>query len=271
MFGGSPMWGAYVRDSSTIPSLVSLKSGHDGHPLRGVNLAEQGYNFTQGVIQLTLLLREGKRPDFVLFYEGFNDIGAAEAYGRAGVTSLFYEINELLESRKSGFLSQVGFAAGDLIAKESLLYKSVARLTQVLGNSAVRPEGVPEYSGAALDSLSRGIVKEYRLNFSVLDSLSNQYGFRYACVLQPSLFTKESVAAEEEGSDLRTRDPQLRSLFLLTYARLREEHFPRVHDFTHIFDRHPETVYIDVCHITEEGNSLVADSLLPVILSSRPP
>jgi lysophospholipase L1-like esterase len=269
MFGGSTMWGAYVRDSSTIPSNVSLKSPHSGLSIRAVNLAEQGYNFTQGVIQLTLLLRLGERPDFALFYEGFNDIGAAEAYGRAGVTSLYYEINELLESRRSGFLGQVGFAAGDLIVRKSMLYKSVARITQVLGNASVRPEGVPEYSAKDLDSLSRGIAREYRMNFGVLDSLSKQFGFRYACVLQPGLFTKASVNPEEEGSDLRARDPQLRSLFLRTYAALREEHFPRIYDFTKLFDGHPETVFIDVCHVSEEGNALIADSLLQILHPPR--
>ncbi|HTO93624.1 MAG TPA: hypothetical protein VMM80_04610, partial [Bacteroidota bacterium] len=79
MFGGSTMWGAYLRDSATIPSIVGAALARAGRPMRVVNCGEQGFSFAQGVIQLVLLLREGKRPDAVLMYEGFNDIGSAEA------------------------------------------------------------------------------------------------------------------------------------------------------------------------------------------------
>jgi hypothetical protein len=265
LFGGSTMWGAYVRDSCTIPSLLSLKCGRDGPHIYASNFGEQGYNFTQGVIHLTLLLRAGKRPDLCIFYEGFNDIDAAESYGRAGETSLSSEINELVEARRAGVLRQVGFAAGEFITRECMIYRSVERLTQVLRGSAGRPEGIPEFGEAALDSLSRGIAGEYRMSYALLDSLSRMYNFKYACVLQPSLYTKAPVTREEESVDPRAHDPQLRSLFLMTYSRLREEHFPHMYDFTHIFDTHTETVYIDVCHVSEEGNTLLADGLIPIL------
>ena len=52
----------------------------------------------------------------------------------------------------------------------------------------------------------------------------------------------------------------------MTYSRIREEHFPHLHDFTHLFDGHMETVYLDVCHVSEEGNAILADSLLSLLL-----
>ena len=265
MFGGSTMWGAFVRDSCTIPSLISLNCVRGGPGIRATNFGELGYDFTQGVIQLMLLLRLGKRPDFALFYEGFNDVDDAEVRGHAGETKMSSEIGELIESRRSGFLVKIGFAVVELISRDCMLYRSVERLTQVLRGSPVRQEGIPEFTGAALDSLSRGITDEYRMSYALLDSLSKMYGFRYACVLQPSLFTKASVTPEEESVDPRVHDPQLRSLFLFTYSRLREEHFPHLYDFTHLFDGHPETVYLDLCHISEQANALLADSLLTII------
>jgi hypothetical protein len=265
MFGGSTMWGAYVRDSCTIPSLMSLKCGRTGRLMHAVNFGEQGYNFTQGVIHLMLLLREGKRPDFALFYEGFNDMDAAEARGNPGETSLSSEITELIESRRSGFIRQVGFAAGELITSNFMLYRSVERLTQVFRGSPARAAGRPEFGDPALDSLSRGIADEYRMSYALLDALSRVYGFKYACVLQPSVYTKKTVTPEEESVDPRAHDPQLRALFLMTYSRIREGHFPHLHDFSHLFDGHTETVYLDVCHVSEEGNAILADSLLTLL------
>jgi len=32
-----------------------------------------------------------------------------------------------------------------------------------------------------------------------------------------------------------------------------------------VFDAHPETVFIDVCHVSEEGNAILADSLLTIL------
>jgi hypothetical protein len=265
VFGGSTTWGAYVRDSCTIPSFLSLRSGRGGPSIHAVNFGEQGYNFTQGVVKLALLLRAGKRPDAVLFYEGFNDIDAAEVYGHAGETSLLSEMNGLIESRRAGFLGEIGFAAGELLTRESMLYKSVARITRILGGSTAGLEGRPDYNSGTIDTLSRAIAEEYRMSSALVDSLSSVYGFRYACVLQPSLFTKGTVNPEEMSADPRAHDAQLRSLFLLTYAKIREERLPHLSDFSHIFDSHAETVFIDACHVSEEGNAIVADSLLSII------
>ena len=265
MFGGSTMWGAYVRDSATIPSLVAAALARAGTPMDVVNYGEQGFSFTQGVVQLVLLLRAGRRPATVLMYEGFNDIGAAEANGRADQAGLVGELSGLIDARRSGFFRQVGRAAVQAIAGDCMLYRSVERIVGVLRGSSTIPPGIPAYGRDSLGALARGVAEEFRRNVVFLDSLSRTYGFRWECVLQPGLYTKAHVTDEETGADRRALDPQLRTLFLDAYARIRAAHFPHVNDFTPVFDRHPGTVYIDVCHVSEEGNAILADSLAALL------
>jgi hypothetical protein len=133
MFGGSSMWGAYARDGNTIPSLLSRRAREAGVRVRFSNFAEQGYTFTQEVLRLLLLIREGKTPDGVVFYDGFNDVVTAETSGRPGSTSLTAQFEELVESRHMGFLKQIGWAAHALITQECMLYKSAESLAALAG------------------------------------------------------------------------------------------------------------------------------------------
>ena len=269
MFGGSTMWGAYVRDSATIPSMIASALARAGKPMHVVNYGEQGFSFTQGVLQLVLLLREGKRPASVLMYEGFNDIGAAEANGRADMAGLVGELNGLIDSRRSGFLRQVGTAAARAIAGDCMMYRSVERLAGALTGNSTIPPGIPVYPGDSLAALASGVAEEFRRDVVFVDSLSRMYGFTWACVLQPGLYTKAHVTEEEMSADRRANDPQLRTLFHEAYARIRRERLPQVFDFTPVFDHQSGTVYIDVCHVSEEGNALLADSLLTVLAHTR--
>lgn len=66
--GGSTMWGTGADDARTIPSYFADKTGE--HVL---NLGESGFHSLQELIQMQLLLSEGFSPKEVIFYDGVND------------------------------------------------------------------------------------------------------------------------------------------------------------------------------------------------------
>jgi hypothetical protein len=68
-FGGSTMWGTGVRDDATIPSQFAARTG-----IWSENFGEIGYTAHQSLMLLVQLLQDGHRPDFVVFWNGGNDV-----------------------------------------------------------------------------------------------------------------------------------------------------------------------------------------------------
>jgi hypothetical protein len=84
VFGGSACWGWGARDDYTIPSQLSRLLNAQAPRFRVYNYGEPAYTFTQGLLYLILKLRQGSRPDYVIFYDGFNDVYGAYQSGQAG-------------------------------------------------------------------------------------------------------------------------------------------------------------------------------------------
>src|SRR5262245_5246193 len=87
MFGGSTMEGLGAIDDETIASQFSrLANGPAGRNVtyHVTNYGVSGYTFTQSVIKLVTLLRNGHHFDAAIFYGGDNDIDYAYNLGAAG-------------------------------------------------------------------------------------------------------------------------------------------------------------------------------------------
>ena len=69
VFGGSTAWGTGVPDDDTIAANLEKATG-----LRTFNLGETGYNAHQSLNLLMKLYVEGGRPEFVVFYDGVNEV-----------------------------------------------------------------------------------------------------------------------------------------------------------------------------------------------------
>jgi lysophospholipase L1-like esterase len=258
LFGGSLIWGAYVRDEKTIPSHLSKLLNERGKAAVVINCAERGYTFTQGVFRLLLLLKAGHRPGIVIFCDGLNDIAAALTNGRAGIISLHSELKNAIEIKWLPYQKQLALLLTDILHEESMIYKSLDRLITMLLNDGT----VNKYKREALDSLSAGIVAEYASAHSVLDSLSQIYGFTYACFLQPIMYTKEFVTDEEFASDPQAADSSKREFYLSVYDSLEKSGLPHLFMLSHVFDGKRASYYSDICHISEDGNQLVANEIV---------
>lgn len=74
MFGGSALWGMFVNDEDTIPSIAVKKLASKKYTDFYIkNYAQNGYVLTQGMLQLLFELRRGNVPDIVIFYDGVNN------------------------------------------------------------------------------------------------------------------------------------------------------------------------------------------------------
>jgi len=86
--GGSTLYGLGQRDVHTIPSEVGRLASAAGMPIKVVNFGVPAYLNWQEVSLIGLRLSQGARPDLIVFYDGFNEVKAAQARGAAGMRDL---------------------------------------------------------------------------------------------------------------------------------------------------------------------------------------
>src|SRR5206468_2605980 len=108
--------------------------------------------------------------------------------------------------------------------------------------------------------LATSVAADYQEDVRLVDALSKAYGFHYLFFWQPSLFSR-TVPSPEELSYSDWQFSDLISLFKLTNENIRKSHIDRLIDLTAVFDSRTETIYIDFCHTSEEGNNIIANEI----------
>jgi lysophospholipase L1-like esterase len=186
-FGGSTMWGSYLRDGATIPSVASQRLAATAPP--GVtfdvtNFGESGYTFTQEVLELELQLRAGNVPDVVMFYDGMCDIGSAAQFGQVGVSQNESNRAREFELGRAVFGSETGvgsdFRAVRAIAGQiSQRFQLFQRIFAMVARPG-RPTRTPEQLGP-------DVARIYAATADLVEPLSRAYGFKVLYVWQPLL------------------------------------------------------------------------------------
>jgi len=268
MFGGSTLWGSGARDDYTIPSHLSKLLNGAGYAFIVRNYGEAGYTFTQEIIQLVLLLRDGHRPDYVIFYDGANDVYAAYQSGIPGAPQNLYTFKAKLRKWSNVELIWLGLVR--TIKERSMLYQAVRKAAVLLSPRQAFRERASRYDRRRLAALCAGIVEQYRKSADLLCNLAKAYGFKYLCVWQPVAFTEERLTLEELGTDPRLRDGSLAWLYREAHRRLLAKPPPNFVDLSDALKGRRQPCYTDFCHLCEEGNALVATRIFDVLSRKFP-
>jgi lysophospholipase L1-like esterase len=221
-FGGSTLWGSFLRDDHTIPAEASRRLQAlvgPGSRVEVTNFGETGHVFTQGMLELMLQLREGNRPDVVVFYGGINETFSTLQNGEAGLGQ--NEANRVKEFALGRQLVWHGHEEGavkDLHSFAVLNAEALSRLRLVQRVARVL-HPAPPTTLLPRDSAARSIVRVYAENVRMIESLARTYGFTPIYVWQPTLHATRKVLTPFERRLMRTidNDPMQR--------RLKEVHF----------------------------------------------
>ena len=252
LFGGSTMWGTGARDSATIPASLSriIASDPASGPVRVENFGESGFVSTQSILRLMLELRRGNVPDYVIFYDGVNDVFSAYQNQEAGLPQ-----NESHRAAEFNLLKNGGRRWK--IGLDSLYGRTVT--ASVVNGLRSLLFGDPKPRDAD-PALAGEIVRLYRGNLDLVESLSRRYGFRYAAYWQPVVFERKGPSEYERQQAALWE--YARPLFVETYRRVREDSTLRAQEsfreISSVFDDVAQPVFLDFCHITEAGNAIVA-------------
>ena len=270
--GGSTTFGWYQRAEHTIPAEAARRLQElvgDSARVVVTNFGVPGQTFTQEIIELMLQLREGKRPDIVVFYDGINDVMAAIQNNQSGLPQ--NEANrsaDFQRGRERAEAVRPGFRGAMLTAKR--MGKDVLSRLQV-AQRIVAVKTPPPFVRQPIDSLAASSVKFYVANVELVEALAARYGFQPIYVWQPALLSSNKPMTVREKWLRRSQpigDLHLAVPPLLDPA-MAELHIDHFIDATTLFDRDSLEVYTDVYgHTYERANPRIVDTLMPMLTSA---
>jgi lysophospholipase L1-like esterase len=261
VFGGSTVWGTGSRDDFTIPSQLSKLLFSHKINCEVYNYGTSAYTFNQEIIRLLLLLRDGHRPTLVIFYDGVNDVYASYQSGVPGTIQNEDIIRKKLKLNSAYQLIKEG---AKIILSQSKII-DFRKLKSLFFQTPQFHEIASTYDDDRLNSLADGIVREYAQSRAMLDQLAKSYSFAYVCLWQPVIFTENSTKSTEGEGEKRQQDKTLAFLYRKVNDKLKNTPMPHFYDLSDALRERVDPVYIDFCHLSEEGNSLIARKIYPII------
>ncbi|MDP6632289.1 MAG: SGNH/GDSL hydrolase family protein [Dehalococcoidales bacterium] len=271
VFGGSTVWGYGARDDHTIPSYLYKLLDSSDYDVEVHNYGEWAYTITQETVYLALLLKEGHRPDYVIFYGGANEVYAAY---QSGVPDAHYDqlrISEKLGAEPSvpASVSSILNAIPVVLTSYSKIYMVLDKTIQYIFRSSFQEQDLDavasDYNDEELRLLSAGIAENYLESINFLERLSQSYGFKYAYFQQPTTFTEKKLTDEETATDPRVTDSHHGLLQQMTYASLVGNPPASFFSIMEALGDRTETYYIDFVHISEKGNEVIATKIFEIL------
>ncbi len=262
MFGGSTMWGNGVNDDNTIPSLLAKATG-----AQVKNFGEGGYIVRQELNTLNkaysqVLTPTGNQNRIVIFYDGVNDGAGHCGQGNNEIST--DRQNQIRTAFRSYFEKPSALTFDYLIQPAVRLVNKIS--IKIFGKNAKSREEfwscdtVPEQA----DFIARSIVNDW----ISANAIAKARGDRFIAILQPVSFLSDSrfdhlVIAGESIEDLEAKGNQYKTVYPLIkkYASNANIEF---YDFTAVFDL-PEFIYIDYCHVSHQGNEIVAKKIMSIL------
>jgi lysophospholipase L1-like esterase len=267
-FGGSTMWGTGAPDWGTIPAYLEAGLTALLHrPVCLMNFGESAFVSTQGVIQLIQELQSGNVPNLVIFYDGANETYAAYQSGQP----THQNFNQIAAKFQHGESLPPSFIAWIESSNSfHLLKRLVAKLRQKPRNST----DLVNYKTMGIDTatLSDLVVEKYISNYKIVHALAREYGFKSLFFWQPLITIGDKSLTGEEQEMKRGMDLDLVELYGSVYRRV-EQVAGKYADLCYmvrVFDEYKPLVWIDDVHVTPEGNRLIAQKMVHVIMDHNP-
>jgi lysophospholipase L1-like esterase len=265
-FGGSTTWGVGARDDFTLPSLLSKELNQGATRYVVANYGEKGFCLTQEVINLVLLLKQGNVPDYVIFYDGINEVMVGTRNGEPG--SIFGEeiIRRQLYRRDKETLWRK--IVNEL--RRTKIYRAILDLSKLTQPQQSQANIFSPQEEINMNRLADAIVKDYLRNIEVVKHLAQAYGFKYLFILQPSPCTCKALTAEEKKMVAAWKEKKMVRMYKLVYDKIQPIKLDHFHNISDMFDHKKESVFISWAHLTEKGNDQVAGRLFTIFQQEFP-
>jgi lysophospholipase L1-like esterase len=261
-----------ARDEETIPSHLARLLRGSGRVVEVRNFGEGGYVSTQSLLLFLRRLQLGDTPDVAVFYEGFNDVYSAVSSGSSGIP--LHEANRVRDFEMGQRMREREARVASALLPLAFPMPWVAR-----ARPDPRDAGGPgaDLGLVAKSAGARDVVDLYLANLTAARVLADAHGVKTVFAWQPHPYVGKPLTSFEAeqargferycpglARTLRDADRELR-------ARAAGGGLPvGFLDLSRAFEGTPEQMYIDFCHLKEEGNERIAARLLPAVLERLP-
>jgi lysophospholipase L1-like esterase len=264
--GGSTAFGYGVsRDEATYSAVVERllreTPGLRGRSVEVWNAGVVGYCSAQELVLLTTKLVD-YRPDLVVLLDGYNDFN----YGRlmlpgtrAILPPLFYDMDQRVADGTRSWL---------VLLRESALFRRFEEIARK------RREPVSPFH-RTYDNVAVASA-QYRRNLDKLARVARAFGAKVVLAPQPELFHRHgTIPADEQKLRAKLDDWGYGKIAVEQYgayveqaAVVAKEQGLVFVDTRSAFDAQDVAVFTDAAHLTDRGNELLAQFLLPKLLEA---
>ncbi|MFY8001445.1 MAG: hypothetical protein ACOVSW_22825 [Candidatus Kapaibacteriota bacterium] len=255
VFGGSTMFCVDTPDEWTIASQISKKL-HEAFPGKRFEVSNYGlpgFVNDQEAVLLSKLLMDGKRPDMVIFYDGFNEanlkVGPTKPIPH-GLYEMYDQIHRSIKER----------LWGNLVWKSSLLQLVMRSRTQ---------GGKYEKNPQILKERSEAVCQHYIGTIQFVQKLGAEYGFKTAFFWQPSLLTTAKPLTTEETALKTIVAASNGDCYGILHQTVRRQIFDNptfsnqpIFDVNNAFDSVKGAAFVDYAHLGPIGNEAIATSIV---------
>ena len=258
-FGGSTTWGTGVRDAYTLPSVFSASTG-----VKSKNFGETGYIARQSLARLTneLITKDtSNRKIMAIFYNGINDVANRCQTTAAGLSTPYEKTLRNLAKRANVEDSSF-WSISNIYVQTIQLFKKIS------GKIGLEPNTV--FDEKYYDDLyfcdddpnrANEIAKSLVKTWTMASSLMSSSGNSFVAVLAPNSFID---GTDREYLDLNdAKHQEMRRQYEVMYPLIRQYALGEqieFYDFSNIFEGE-ENIYLDFCHVSEEGHKLIIERL----------
>lgn len=257
IFGGSTLWGEGAPDWGTIPAyLQNLFNERSDYAVCVHNMGQRAFHLTQEVVEFVNHLQQGFKPDMVIFYDGINEIGNTMENGKPWIPSQFSQSIEL----------------GKNPLNEIITNSNTFRLLRRLG--LVKTTPLVRLENQEIEAVLNETIDVYLNNYEIVDALSDHFEFEYYFFWQPMIAADNKILSPEEEDiveiDLRYgvgyfSDAIGAIRYVYDQIRKIEKDYDHLYYIGDVFNEVGQQIYIDIWHITPEGNELIADRIFDIV------
>jgi len=275
VLGGSAVLGAGVADDETAPYQLEglLAQRLEEAPLAGIrsvrviNAGQGYYNSTQELVFLITELAIYE-PDIIVVADGYNDLHHAVVWGMRPPANEVTGAMMVDLMHGGGTVQRIGWPDAAFTALQASYFAN--RTRGGIASRVVAPTDI----GSRVDS-PRGTKRDpqflplvkHRLimNWTLMHRLARSFDARVIFSLQPTIFVKDPLSAEEREYIETTKFADLvgrswRELESFVESEAARVGLPVFDADAHIEDD-PGRLFADYCHLYPEGNRLMAQAM----------
>jgi len=273
IFGGSAVFGWGNRNEQTISSWLSMVLNERGiGAFRVTNFGQPGYTLAQELFRLVCLLREGARPDIVVFMDGYNDCIHHYSLGSVGELPNVAQIRDRLARGDPSPAEHLVLGMQGIVQEHCRTYQLINRLSRQgdkSGDSKSRAVG-DGFTEAELASFVQQVGEDYCRLVELAVRLGEIYQFECLCLWQPMLVLDKTPTADEishsgDSPAAQMNRPRFNGFCKDVHACVVERSPDGFFDLGSALEGRTESLFVDLCHLTDEGNRRTAERIADVL------